>query len=62
MEMTEEKDMDTLVKYRIRMTHQYSAAVKKADPRICQARYFQQREREVLMSLYKALVRPHLDD
>ncbi|CAM4553252.1 unnamed protein product [Caretta caretta] len=60
--MEEEKDLGVLVDHRMTMSHQCDMAVKKANAVLgCIRRGISCRDKEVLVPLYKALVRPHLE-
>ncbi|CAM4508198.1 unnamed protein product [Lepidochelys olivacea] len=63
MEVTEdEKDLGILVDHRLTVSRQCDMAVKKANAVLgCIRRGISSRDKEVLVSLYKALVRPHLE-
>ncbi|CAM5084507.1 unnamed protein product [Eretmochelys imbricata] len=63
LEVTEEeKDLGVLVDHRMIMSHQCDMAVKKANEVLgCIRRGISSRDKEVLVLLYKALVRPHLE-
>ncbi|CAM4504902.1 unnamed protein product [Lepidochelys kempii] len=63
LEVTEEeKDLGVLVDHRITMSRQCDMAVKKANAVLgCIRRGISSRDKEVLVPLYKALVRPHLE-
>ncbi|CAM5073177.1 unnamed protein product [Natator depressus] len=63
LEVTEEeKDLEVLVDHRMIMSHQCDMAVKKADTALgCIRRGISSRDEEMLVPLYKALVRPHLE-
>ncbi|CAM4671246.1 unnamed protein product [Caretta caretta] len=63
LEVTEEvKDLAVLVDHRMTMSHQCDVAVKKANAVLgCIRRGISSRGKEVLVPLYKALVRPHLE-
>ncbi|CAM5083385.1 unnamed protein product [Natator depressus] len=63
LEVTEEKkDLGVLVDHRMTMSRQYDMAVKKANAVLgCIRRGISSRDKEVLVPLYKALVRPHLE-
>ncbi|CAM4653200.1 unnamed protein product [Caretta caretta] len=63
LEVTEEeKDLGVLVDHRITMSCQCDMAVKKANAGLgCIRRGISSRDKEVLVLLYKALVRPHLE-
>ncbi|CAM5174269.1 unnamed protein product [Natator depressus] len=63
LEVTEEeKDLGVLVDHRMTMSHQYDMAMKKANAVLgCIRRGISSRDKEVLVPLYKALVRPHLE-
>ncbi|CAM4653297.1 unnamed protein product [Lepidochelys kempii] len=63
LEVTEEKDCGVLVDHRMTLSHQYDMAVKKANAVLgCIRRGISSRDKEVLVLLYKALVRPHLEN
>ncbi|CAM4697246.1 unnamed protein product [Lepidochelys kempii] len=58
----EEKDLGVLVDHRMTMSRQCDMAVKKANAVLrCIRRGISSRAKEVLVPLYKALVRPHLE-
>ncbi|CAM5165853.1 unnamed protein product, partial [Natator depressus] len=58
----EEKDLGVLIDHRMTMSHQCEMAVKKANAVLgCIRRGISSRDKEVLVALYKALVRPHLE-
>ncbi|CAM5111507.1 unnamed protein product [Natator depressus] len=60
--MEEEKDLGVLVDHRMTMSRQCDMAVKKANAVLgCIRQGISSRDKEVLVSLYKALVRPHLE-
>uniref|UniRef100_A0A8C3FZL9 Reverse transcriptase domain-containing protein n=1 Tax=Chrysemys picta bellii TaxID=8478 RepID=A0A8C3FZL9_CHRPI len=60
--MEEEKDLGILVDHRMAMSRQCDVAVKKANAVLgCIWRGISSRDKEVLVPLYKALVRPHLE-
>ncbi|CAM4679958.1 unnamed protein product [Caretta caretta] len=63
LEVTEEeKDLGVLVDHRMTMSHQSDMAVKKANVVLgCIRQGISSRDKEVLVPLYKALVRPHLE-
>ncbi|CAM4659406.1 unnamed protein product [Caretta caretta] len=63
LEVTEEeKDLGVLVDHRMTMSRQCDMAVKKANAVLeCIRRGISSRDKEVLVLLYKALVRPHLE-
>ncbi|CAM5110844.1 unnamed protein product, partial [Natator depressus] len=63
LEVTEEEnDLGVLVDHRMTMSHQCDMAVKKANAILgCIRRGISSRDKEVLVLLYKALVRPHLE-
>ncbi|CAM5122864.1 unnamed protein product [Eretmochelys imbricata] len=63
LEVTEEeKDLRVLVDHRMTMSHQCDMAVKKANAVLgCIRRGISSRDKEVLVPLYKALMRPHLE-
>ncbi|CAM5110189.1 unnamed protein product [Natator depressus] len=63
LEVTEEeKDLGVLVDHRMTMSRQCDMAVKKASAVLgCIRRGISSRDKEVLVPLYKALVRPHLE-
>ncbi|CAM5149037.1 unnamed protein product [Natator depressus] len=63
LEVTEEeKDLRVLVDHRMTMSHQCDMAVKKANAVLgCIRRGISSRDKEVLVPLYKVLVRPHLE-
>ncbi|CAM5107583.1 unnamed protein product [Eretmochelys imbricata] len=63
LEVTEEeKDLGVLVDHRMTMSCQCDMAVKKANAVLgCIRRGISSRDKEVLVPLYKALVRPHLE-
>ncbi|CAM4513742.1 unnamed protein product [Caretta caretta] len=63
LEVTEEeKDLGVLVDHRMTMSCQCDIAVKKANVILgCIRRGISSRDKEVLVPLYKALVRPHLE-
>ncbi|CAM5130663.1 unnamed protein product [Natator depressus] len=63
LEVTEEeKDLGVLVDHRMTMSHQCDMAVKKANGVLrCIRRGISSRDKEVLVPLYKAMVRPHLE-
>ncbi|CAM5110740.1 unnamed protein product [Eretmochelys imbricata] len=58
----EEKDLGVLVDHRMTISRQCDMAVKKANAVLgCIRRGISSRDKEVLVPLYKALVRPHLE-
>ncbi|CAM5119835.1 unnamed protein product [Natator depressus] len=58
----EEKDLGILVDHRMTMSCQCDMAVKKANAVLgCIRQDISSRDKEVLVPLYKALVRPHLE-
>ncbi|CAM5164461.1 unnamed protein product [Natator depressus] len=60
--MEEEKDLGVLVDHRMTMSRQCDMTVKKANAVLgCIRRAISSRDKEVLVPLYKALVRPHLE-
>ncbi|CAM4568387.1 unnamed protein product [Lepidochelys kempii] len=63
LEVTEEeKDLGVLVDHRMTMSRQCDMAMKKANAVLeCTRRGISSRDKEVLVPLYKALVRPHLE-
>ncbi|CAM4522288.1 unnamed protein product [Lepidochelys olivacea] len=63
LEVTEEeKDLGVLVDHRMTMNHQCDIAVKKANAVLgCIGQGISSRDKEFLVPLYKALVRPHLE-
>ncbi|CAM4632369.1 unnamed protein product [Caretta caretta] len=63
LEVTEEeKDLGVLVDHRMTVSRQCDMAVKKANAVLgCIRRGISSRDKEVLVPLYKALVRPHLE-
>ncbi|CAM4385864.1 unnamed protein product [Lepidochelys olivacea] len=63
LEVTEEeKDLGVLVDHRMTMSCQCDMAVKKANAVLgCNRRGISSSDKEVLIPLYKALVRPHLE-
>ncbi|CAM5114511.1 unnamed protein product [Eretmochelys imbricata] len=63
LEVTEEeKDLGVLVDHGMTMSRQCDKAVKKANAVLgCIRRRISSRDKEVLVPLYKALVRPHLE-
>ncbi|CAM5109435.1 unnamed protein product [Eretmochelys imbricata] len=63
LEVTEEeKDLGVLVDHRMTMSRQCDMAMKKANAVLgCIRRGISSRDKEVLVPLYKALVRPHLE-
>ncbi|CAM4695718.1 unnamed protein product [Lepidochelys kempii] len=62
LEVMEEKDLGVLVDHRMTMSRQCDMAVKKANEVLgCIRRGISGRYKEVLVPLYKALVRPHLE-
>ncbi|CAM5077630.1 unnamed protein product [Eretmochelys imbricata] len=63
LEVTEEeKELGVLVDHRMTMNRQCDMAVKKANAVLgCIRRGISSRDKEVLVPLYKALVRPHLE-
>ncbi|CAM5081371.1 unnamed protein product [Eretmochelys imbricata] len=63
LEVTEEeKDLGVSVDHRMTMSRQCDMAVKKANAVLgCIRRGISSREKEVLVPLYKAVVRPHLE-
>ena len=55
-------DLDVLVHQSLKVSMQVQQAVKKANGMLTFiARGFEYRSRDVLMQLYRALVRPHLE-
>ncbi|CAM5121826.1 unnamed protein product [Eretmochelys imbricata] len=61
LEVTEE-DLGVLVDHRMTMSRQCDMAVKKTNAVLgCIRRGISSRDKEVLVSLYKALMRPHLE-
>ncbi|CAM5108276.1 unnamed protein product [Natator depressus] len=63
LEVTEEeKDLGVLVDHRMTMSRQCDMSMKKANVVLgCIRRGISSRDKEVLVPLYKALVRPHLE-
>uniref|UniRef100_A0A8C3PDM1 Reverse transcriptase domain-containing protein n=1 Tax=Chrysemys picta bellii TaxID=8478 RepID=A0A8C3PDM1_CHRPI len=63
LEVTEEeKDLGVLVDHRMTVSRQCDVAMKKANAVLgCIRRGISNRDKEVLLPLYKALVRPHLE-
>ncbi|CAM4628384.1 unnamed protein product [Lepidochelys olivacea] len=60
--MEEEKDLGVLVDHRMTRSRQCDIALKKANAVLgCIRRGISSRDKEVLVPLYKALVRPHLE-
>ncbi|CAM4578493.1 unnamed protein product [Caretta caretta] len=60
--MEEEEDLGVLVDHRMTMSRQCDMAVKKTNAVLgCIRRGISSRDKEMLVSLYKALMRPHLE-
>ncbi|CAM4721271.1 unnamed protein product [Lepidochelys kempii] len=60
--MEEEKDLGVLVDHRMTISRQCDMAMKKANAVLgCIRQGISSRDKEVLVPLYKALVRPHLE-
>ena len=61
-ESTEEKDLGVLVHISLKVASQCAAAAKKGNRALGMIKYnFSFRSKEVILKLYKSLVRPHLD-
>ena len=61
-ETTEEKDLGVLINKSLKVSSQCAAAAKKGNRALGMIkRNFAYKSREVVLKLYKSLVRPHLD-